>query len=138
MSHHLVIKNIDRVLDGRNQIIQQEGNCYANGNRANGCEQSHIGFNGFQNQVKADHTQHHTTGKAGMSLLEKIMYMADYIEPNRSFEGLERLRELAYSDLDEAMILGYKMSLEDLARFGVPPHPNTLEALESYRREEKI
>ena len=30
---------------------------------ANGCEQSHIGFNGFQNQVKADHTQHHTTGK---------------------------------------------------------------------------
>ncbi len=78
----------------------------------------------------------HTTGKAGMSLLDKIIYMADYIEPNRDFEGVERLRALAYEDLDAAMKLGYEMSLEDLARYSVPPHPNTLEALEQYRRDE--
>jgi len=73
----------------------------------------------------------HTTGKADMSLLDKIIYMADYIEPTRDFEGLAQLRELAYTDLDSAMIMGFKMSLEDLARYGVPPHPHTLEALSS-------
>lgn len=79
----------------------------------------------------------HTTGKADMSLLDKIIYMADYIEPNRDFEGLEKLRELAYSDLDAAMILGFRMSLEDLARYGVPPHPSTLEALSFLGADEK-
>ena len=48
----------------------------------------------------------HTTGKADMTLLDKILYMADYIEPNRDFEGVERLRKLAYTDLDQAMLLG--------------------------------
>jgi len=78
----------------------------------------------------------HTTGKADMTLLEKIIYMADYIEPTRDFEGLNILRELAYSDLDKAMVLGFEMSLEDLARYGVPPHPNTTDALAQYRRDE--
>lgn len=77
----------------------------------------------------------HTTGKADMSLLDKIIYMADYIEPTRDFEGLARLRELAYRDLDAAMSLGFKMSLEDLERYGVPPHPHTLEALSFLGRE---
>ncbi len=80
----------------------------------------------------------HTTGKADMALLDKIIYMADYIEPNRSFEGVDALRELAYSDLDRAMVMGYEMSLADLAHYGVPPHPNTLEALDFHRRDEKI
>ncbi len=76
----------------------------------------------------------HTTGRADMSLLEKIIYMADYIEPTRDFEGVETLRQLAYTDLDAAMKLGYEMSLGDLARYGVAPHPNTVEALEQYER----
>ena len=76
----------------------------------------------------------HTTGRADMSLLEKIIYMADYIEPTRDFEGVEKLRQLAYTDLDAAMKLGYEMSLGDLARYGVSPHPNTIEALEQYER----
>ena len=71
----------------------------------------------------------HTTGKADMSLLEKILYLADYIEPTRDFEGVEALRKLAYEDLDEAMCLGFRMSLEDLKHYGVPPHRNTVEAL---------
>lgn len=78
----------------------------------------------------------HTTGKADMSLLDKIIYMADYIEPNRDFDGVDALRELAYTDLDKAMVLGFEMSLEDLARYNVQPHPNTMEALDWYRRDE--
>ncbi|MGN1002232.1 MAG: nicotinate (nicotinamide) nucleotide adenylyltransferase [Oscillospiraceae bacterium] len=71
----------------------------------------------------------HTTGKADMSLLEKILYMADYIEPTRDFEGVDTLRRLAYQDLDEAMILGLEMSLEDITSRGEPPHENTVKAL---------
>lgn len=72
----------------------------------------------------------HTTGRAGMTLLEKVIYMADYIEPNRDFEGVDELRRLAYTDLDAAMILGLRMSLEDLRSGGITPHPRTTQALE--------
>ena len=79
----------------------------------------------------------HTTARPGMTLLEKIIYMADYIEPNRDFEGVEKLRDLAYADLDEAMILGLEMSIEDIRSYGVEPHPRSREALEWFlsRRE---
>ena len=70
----------------------------------------------------------HTTGKADMTLLEKIIYMADYIEPNRDFEGVDALRKLAYEDLDRAMLLGLDMSLEDIRSQGNPVHPNTMAA----------
>lgn len=80
----------------------------------------------------------HTTGKPDMTLLEKIIYMADYMEPSRDFDGVEFLRALAYEDLDKAMALGFEMSLEDLAHYGVPPHHHTLEALDQYRRDGNI
>ncbi len=76
----------------------------------------------------------HTTGKGNMSLLEKIIYMADYIEATRDFEGVEKLRALAYEDLDKAMVLGFEMSLEDIRSYGAEPHKNTLSALEWYKR----
>lgn len=71
---------------------------------------------------------YHTTGRADMSLLEKILYVADYMEPNRDFEGVEELRRLAYSDLDAAVLLGCKMSIEDMEERGYAVHKNTLEA----------
>lgn len=74
----------------------------------------------------------HTTGKKDMTLLEKIIYLADYIEPNRDFEGLEELRELAYSDIDAAMALGLEMSLEDIRSRGDEPYKDTVEAYEWY------
>jgi len=61
---------------------------------------------------------HHTTGKANMSLLEKIIYVADYMEPNRDFDGVEHLRELAYTDLDKALKLGLQMTLQLLRQQG--------------------
>ena len=75
----------------------------------------------------------HTTGKTDMTLLEKIIYMADYIEPNRDFEGVERLRELAYENLDAAMALGLKMSLEDIRSYGQEPYIASIEAYEWYK-----
>lgn len=77
----------------------------------------------------------HTTAKAGMSLLEKIIYVADYIEPTRHFEGVEGLRRLAYEDLDGAVMLGLEMSLEDLKNHGAKPHINSISALTQLREE---
>ncbi len=79
----------------------------------------------------------HTTARAGMTLLEKIIYMADYIEPTRDFDGVDRLRELAYKDLDEAMILGLEMSIEDISSRGIEPHPRSKEALDWFLRQEE-
>lgn len=71
----------------------------------------------------------HTTGKANMNTLEKIIYVADYMEPNRSFDGVERLRELAFSDLDGALKLGLEMTLAVLKSEGKTIASQSQEAL---------
>lgn len=77
----------------------------------------------------------HTTGKPDMTLLEKIIYLADYIEPTRDFDGVEPLRALAYEDIDAAMALGLKMSLEELTANGIVPHSDSVEALKWYGKD---
>ena len=72
---------------------------------------------------------HHTTGRAGMNLLETIIYVADYIEPNRDFPGVERLRELAFTDIQAALKLGLEMTLEHLKKQGSEVSPESREAL---------
>ena len=79
----------------------------------------------------------HTTGKGNMTLLEKILYVADYMEPNRDFEGVERLRELAYSDLDAAVLLGCEMSIQDMEERGQPVHFRTQEAYDWLRNRKR-
>ncbi len=71
----------------------------------------------------------HTTGKENMTALEKVVYLADYIEPNRVFEGVSRLRELAQKDLDAALKLTLRTSVEKMEKCGLPVHPNTVRAL---------
>lgn len=73
----------------------------------------------------------HTTGRAGMSTLEKIIYLADYIEPFRpSFEGLAELRHLSYTDIDRAMVYGLRLTVETQISMGRVLHPATSEAIE--------
>ena len=57
---------------------------------------------------------YHTTGRVGMTLLEKIVFLADYIEPNRDFPGVEDLRLLAEKDLDEAVLAAYDSTISHL------------------------
>ncbi len=83
-----------------------------------------------ENEAVVEAIRHHTTGKANMSLLEKIIYIADYMEPNRTLPYVEELRRLAYTDLDAAVKLGLEMTLEHLARLGDEVSPATQEALE--------
>ena len=64
-----------------------------------------------ENEAVVKAIESHTTGKAAMNTLEKIIYVADYMEPNRDFPGVETLRQLAYTDLDGALKLGLEMTL---------------------------
>ena len=75
----------------------------------------------------------HTTGKADMNTLEKIIYVADYMEPNRDFPGVQRLRELAYTDLDKALELGLTMTLQLLKEQAREISPESLQAVEWLR-----
>ena len=72
----------------------------------------------------------HTTGKTDMNLLETIIYVADYMEPGRDFPGVERLRELAFSDIYGALRLGMEMTLEHLKNQGSTISPETKQALD--------
>ena len=82
-----------------------------------------------ENEAVVNAIRHHTTGKADMSLLEKIIYVADYMEPNRDFPGVEELRKLAFSDMDAALKLGLEMTLEHLKRQGAEVSPESRDAL---------
>ena len=62
----------------------------------------------------------HTTGKPNMTALEKIIYLADYIEPNRCFDGVTHMRTLSYESLDAAMAEGLRMTMEDLSSKNAP------------------
>ena len=75
----------------------------------------------------------HTTGHANMTALEKIIYLADMIEPGRKpYPGLEELREMCMNDLDGAMHMALRMSLEHVISQGKTLHPDTLAALKAY------
>ena len=82
-----------------------------------------------ENEAVVSAIEFHTTGRADMTLLEKIIYVADYMEPNRDFPGVERLRELAFTDLDAALKLGLEMTLEHLGEQGVAVSPASRDAL---------
>ena len=80
-----------------------------------------------------DAIYYHTTGRAGMTKLEKIIYVADYIEPNRDFPGVEELRQTALRDLDDGVALGLKITLEHLKEQGKVISPLSQAALEAFQ-----
>ena len=89
-----------------------------------------------ENEAVVSAIRSHTTGKADMNLLETIIYVADYMEPNRSFPGVEQLRKLAFSDLTAALKLGLEMTLEHLKEQGNEVSPESREALDWLNRQE--
>ncbi|WP_270263854.1 bis(5'-nucleosyl)-tetraphosphatase (symmetrical) YqeK [Enterococcus lactis] len=69
----------------------------------------------------------HTTGAAKMSLLDKIIYVADYIEPGRDFPGVQDARAIAWADLDEAVAFETKHTLAHLLAQEQQIYPKTIE-----------
>lgn len=83
-----------------------------------------------------DAIAYHTTGRPNMSLLEKIVFIADYIEPNRDyFEGLDKVRDLAYKDINKAVIYALESTMNYNKNKRRIIHPLGIKALE-YLKEE--
>ncbi|NBJ91454.1 bis(5'-nucleosyl)-tetraphosphatase (symmetrical) YqeK [Parablautia muri] len=77
---------------------------------------------------------YHTTGRPGMSQLEKIIYIADYIEPGRRHApNLPQVRELAFRDLDEALLKILEDTLEYLKEIGGTSDPMTQKTYDYYK-----
>lgn len=76
----------------------------------------------------------HTTGRAGMSLLEKVLYLADAIEPNRSYPGVDQLRILAYKDLDAACLQAFQNTIRYVTENGLSLDKNTSEAYKDIKK----
>jgi predicted HD superfamily hydrolase involved in NAD metabolism len=80
-----------------------------------------------------DAVRYHTTGRAGMSALEKILYTADAAEPSRDYEGVSELREIVGKDLDAACRAALENTLRYLRDKGRTPDPASLRALEWFK-----
>lgn len=78
--------------------------------------------------------RYHTTGRQGMSKLEKIIYLADYIEPARSFPGLEAVRLASEENLDDACWLVARNSLQFLLKKSRVIHPDSFHAYNDLTR----
>ncbi|WP_110932026.1 bis(5'-nucleosyl)-tetraphosphatase (symmetrical) YqeK [Paenibacillus bouchesdurhonensis] len=69
---------------------------------------------GVQDSGVLDAIRYHTSGRIGMTKLDKIICLADYIEPGRDFPGVDRIRELAEHNLEEALVAGLDSTISFL------------------------
>ncbi|MCY8465088.1 bis(5'-nucleosyl)-tetraphosphatase (symmetrical) YqeK [Bacillus atrophaeus] len=72
-----------------------------------------------------DAIRFHTSGRPDMTLLDKVIYVADYIEPGRKFPGVDDVRELAETDLNQALIQSLKNTMIFLMKKNQPVSPDT-------------
>lgn len=70
----------------------------------------------------------HTTARAGMTLLDKVIFIADFISADRDYDGVERMREKAYLSLESAMLEGLQFTLAELIENGWAVHEDSLAA----------
>ncbi|MBR5721007.1 MAG: nicotinate-nucleotide adenylyltransferase [Clostridia bacterium] len=76
--------------------------------------------------------RYHTTGRKGITLLEKIIYVADFTEPSRDYSDADYYRELSEKDLDRALFEGMKWIMEDKRKKGEKIHKDTVEMFVEY------
>ncbi|MDP4083439.1 MAG: bis(5'-nucleosyl)-tetraphosphatase (symmetrical) YqeK [Bacillota bacterium] len=72
-----------------------------------------------------DAIRYHTSGRPNMTKLEKVIYLADYIEPGRIFPGVDEVRQLASTDLDRALIKAIQNTIMFLLKKGQQVYPAT-------------
>ena len=71
--------------------------------------------------------RYHTTGRKNMSLLEKIVYLADYISAERDYKDVDVMRKLCDESMDEAVLYALEFGIPDLVRRGSVIHPDSLD-----------
>jgi predicted HD superfamily hydrolase involved in NAD metabolism len=75
-----------------------------------------------------DAVRYHTTGRSQMTLMDKILFIADFISADRDYPGVGELRKAAKISLEEAMMAGFVFTIGDLAKQHKPIHPDTIAA----------
>ena len=80
----------------------------------------------------------HTVGNDSLSIEDKVLYLADYVEDGRDFPGVGELRELTYKDMDAAMLLGCDMSILELVARRKLIHPMTINCRNSIILSRKV
>lgn len=70
--------------------------------------------------------RYHTTGRANMSLLEKIIFVADFTSEERTYKGIKTMRKKSRKSLEEAMLYGFKFTFSDLSSRELAIHPDEL------------
>ncbi len=81
--------------------------------------------------------RYHTVGRAGMSRLEEIIYLADLISADRNYKDVNKMRKLAYQSLGKAMLEALKFSVTDVVNKGSMLPCHTIEAYNFYINEKK-
>lgn len=91
-------------------------------------------FHKYADEEILSAVRYHTTGRANMTLIEKLLYLADYIEPTRIFNDCKKIREYFYTNtcdiqkrLNDTIVLSLKYTISDLLEKGEFIHPKTLE-----------
>ena len=72
--------------------------------------------------------RYHTTAKKDMSLLETLVYLADFTSMDRDYIGVEEMRHVVNVNLDKALYTGLSFTIKDLVMHGCPIHPDTIDA----------
>jgi predicted HD superfamily hydrolase involved in NAD metabolism len=80
---------------------------------------------GIQDAEILDAIAYHTSGRVGMSLLDKVVYLSDYIEPGRSFPGVDEVRQTAKQNLDHAVIQALRNTVVFLMKRNQAIYPDT-------------
>lgn len=83
---------------------------------------------GIEDEDILNSIKYHTTGRPNMTILEKIIYIADYTEPNRAFPGVEDIRNLALKDLDAALLKTMDNTIKYIIDKGWIIHYDTINA----------
>lgn len=93
---------------------------------------------GITDKEVLDAIRFHTSGRPGMSLLEKVIYLADYIEPGRHFPGVDEVRALAKENLDTALIQAVKNTILFLMKKNQPVYPDSFLTYNDLVRDRRI
>lgn len=93
---------------------------------------------GIEDQDVLNGIRYHTTGRAGMSVLEKVIYVADMIEPGRNFPGVEKLRAVAMENIHQAMKACIHQSVQFLVSKKVPVFPDSIDCYNEHVIERGI
>lgn len=93
---------------------------------------------GIEDEDVLNAVRYHTTGRAGMSILEKVIFLADSIEPGRNYPGVDEIRKVAETDLNQACLMCLEKTIEYINTKGYFLDPDTLDAREWLLKKENI